>query len=94
MGQTYDVAGPERMSLDMLIDTVARVLGRERRLVPMPLPLVKLSAAFMEFLLPRPPVTLDQLTMLEEDNGGDPEPARRDLEIDFQRFEETLRGYL
>lgn len=42
---------------------------------PIPLPLCRIAAAVAERLLPNPPLTTDQVVMLEEGQFGDPTPA-------------------
>lgn len=42
---------------------------------PIPLPLCRIVAAVAERVLPNPPLTTDQVVMLEEGQFGDPKPA-------------------
>ena len=42
---------------------------------PIPLPLCRIAAALAERLLPNPPLTTDQVAMLEEGQSGNPGPA-------------------
>ena len=42
---------------------------------PIPLPLCRIAAAVAERVLPNPPLTTDQVAMLEEGQYGDPTPA-------------------
>lgn len=42
---------------------------------PVPLPLCRIAAAVAERVLPNPPLTTDQVIMLEEGQYGDPAPA-------------------
>jgi NADH dehydrogenase len=42
---------------------------------PVPLPLCRIAAAVAERLLPHPPLTTDQVVMLDEGQYGDPAPA-------------------
>jgi len=46
---------------------------------PVPLPLCRIAAAVAERLLPHPPLTTDQVIMLEEGQYGDPGPAEEIL---------------
>lgn len=66
--QTYEVGGPDRVTMVELLDLLAAALGRARvRKMHVPLGLVRplawALAPFQSF-----PVTPDQLLMLEEDN--------------------------
>jgi uncharacterized protein YbjT (DUF2867 family) len=62
-GKTYELAGPEVVTMDDLHRRIAAAQGRERALIPVPDALSKLFAA-----LPGTPMTPDQWTMLERGN--------------------------
>jgi uncharacterized protein YbjT (DUF2867 family) len=71
---TYDVGGPDAVSLVELLDAIANALGRRRPLkVHIPLGVVRPVTQAL-YRLPGFPVTPDQLLMLEEDNTCDPAP--------------------
>lgn len=93
----YDLAGPERMTLAALVAEVAAVLGKRRPVVPIPIPALRLAAAVAERVLPAPPVTRDQLAMLERDNVSTPEAIaalRKDFEIEHARLGDVLPTWL
>ena len=69
---TYDVGGPDAVSMVELLDMIAGALGRRRRLkVHVPIGLVRPVTQILH-RLPGYPLTPDQLVMLEEDNTCDP----------------------
>ena len=69
---TYDVGGPDAVSMVELLDMIAAALGRRRRLkVHVPIRLVRPVTQILH-RLPGYPLTPDQLVMLEEDNTCDP----------------------
>lgn len=69
---SYDVGGPDAVSMVELLEAIARALGRRRPLrVHIPIGLVR-SATRLLHRLPGFPLTPDQLLMLEEDNTCDP----------------------
>ena len=69
---TYDVGGPDAVSMVELLDMIAGALGRRRRLkVHVPIRLVRPVTQILH-RLPGYPLTPDQLLMLEEDNTCDP----------------------
>lgn len=70
-GRTISIGGADRLSLRQIIETLLRVLGKTRLVMTIPTPLVRAPAAVMEALLPRPPITREQLTLLEGDNTCD-----------------------
>jgi NADH dehydrogenase len=72
--QTYDVGGPDAVTMVRLLDLIGTALGRARvRKVHVPLGVVRPAARLLH-RLPGFPLTPDQLLMLEEDNVGDPQP--------------------
>ncbi|MDP2689396.1 MAG: NAD(P)H-binding protein, partial [Deltaproteobacteria bacterium] len=66
--KVFELGGPEVFDFDGIIDGVARVLGRRRLKLHVPMPLMRLNAALLEAVLSAPPITRDALLMLEEDN--------------------------
>lgn len=62
-GKTYEVAGPQVMSLKDINAWIAKTIGRDRPLVDVPGPFASLLA-----MLPGGPLTRDQLAMLGRDN--------------------------
>jgi uncharacterized protein YbjT (DUF2867 family) len=76
-GQTIEVGGPDQLTYEEMLDAVRRELGAHRLKVHVPLPLVRLVAAAMEAVLPRPPVTRHQLAMLAKDNVAEPDAVAR-----------------
>jgi len=69
--QTYEVAGPDAVSMIELLGMIGATLHRRVRLVRVPMGLVRPMTRLLHGL-PSFPVTPDQLLMLEEDNTGDP----------------------
>ena len=67
IGETFELCGPEVVSWDEMIRRVATAVGRKKRILPMPLALMKVAAATLDWL-PAFPVTRDQLKMLEQGN--------------------------
>ena len=70
-GRTFELGGPRTYSFRELMELVLRETGRRRPLVSVPWGLATLKAAFLE-LLPVPPLTRDQGTMLKTDNVVSP----------------------
>ncbi|MBV8938455.1 MAG: complex I NDUFA9 subunit family protein, partial [Alphaproteobacteria bacterium] len=70
-GKIFELGGPEVFTFRQILEFIYRTLGRTPRLVPLPFPLASFLAAFME-ALPRPPLTRDQIRLLQYDNVVDP----------------------
>src|SRR5262249_12431821 len=80
-GQTYDAVGPLRLRLVALIDLIMGLVGVRRPKLHLPLLLARLGAPFLERLGNPPPLTRDQLLLLQEDTTGAPGPLARDMEL-------------
>jgi uncharacterized protein YbjT (DUF2867 family) len=66
-GAVYELGGPEVRTFKELMEFMLATIGRRRLLAPVPFPLMKLQATFLQFL-PKPPLTPDQVDMLKADN--------------------------
>jgi len=93
-GRTYAVGGPDVLTLRAFYRTLSRVLlGREKRLLPVPRFAAGAGAWLASRLLSNPPVTPDELRMLEAARPCDTAPLARDFDMQLAPFEDTLRGY-
>ncbi len=66
-GRTFELGGPRVYTFAELLAYVLRVTGRRRLLLPLPFAVARLQARLLE-LLPTPPLTRDQVSLLERDN--------------------------
>lgn len=66
-GQIYELGGPGIYTFRELMERLLAEIGRQRRLVPLPYGLASFQAWFLEFL-PKPPLTRDQVKLLQRDN--------------------------
>jgi NADH dehydrogenase len=64
----HAVGGPEYLSYDDIVGIIKRALGVHRFTMHMPVPMILPPAIVMQKVLPRPPVTVDQLHMLALNN--------------------------
>ncbi|HZA23770.1 MAG TPA: complex I NDUFA9 subunit family protein [Dehalococcoidia bacterium] len=64
-GRTIEIGGPEQLSYNQIVDLVARAMGKRRLKVHLPVFLMRLNVAMMELTLPRPPITTEQVRMLQ-----------------------------
>jgi len=67
IGRTFQLAGPETLSWNDIVERIAEAVGKSKLVLPMPLYLMRVGATLFDWL-PFYPVTRDQLTMLEEGN--------------------------
>jgi NADH dehydrogenase len=70
-GTTYELGGPDIMSMAEINAYIAQATGRERSFVAVPDSVARLLASATGWM-PGAPITLDQWTMLQRDNVADP----------------------
>ena len=93
-GKTYELAGPRIYSFKELMELLLAEIGRKRILLPVPWGIARLQAAVLG-LLPQPPLTLDQLKLLQRDNiAGGQLPGFTELGIVPDGPEAILPAYL
>ncbi|MGH3104918.1 MAG: SDR family oxidoreductase [Gaiellaceae bacterium] len=89
--RTFELGGPDVVSWNELYDRIKRTLGKRRRSLHVPMGLMRVQAAVLE-KLPKPPVTRDQLRMLEAgDNTCDVQPALETFGLSLMPLDEQLR---
>jgi len=66
-GTIYELGGPDVRTFKELMEFVLATTERGRLLLPVPFPMMKLQAMFLQFL-PKPPITPDQIELLKRDN--------------------------
>ena len=65
---TYELGGPEQLPFSRILDLTCGILGIRKRRVHLSVPFARRMARIMESVLPNPPITSDELAMLQEDN--------------------------
>ncbi len=70
ISKTLSLGGPETLSWTEMLTRIAASVGRRKWIIPMPLGVMQLVAATLDWL-PFFPVTRDQLTMLATGNTCD-----------------------
>jgi uncharacterized protein YbjT (DUF2867 family) len=67
-GATYELGGPEVLSMREIMQIILRVIERERMLVPLPFGLARFKAMFLQFAPGPLKLTPDQVELLKSDN--------------------------
>jgi NADH dehydrogenase len=91
--KALELGGPERLTMDEIIRTVQKVLGKRRPLLHHPAKLMKLLALPMQ-LLPEPMLSPGSIDFILQEVELDPKPAMEYFGFQFRRLEEGLREYL
>jgi NADH dehydrogenase len=89
--RTFELGGPDAVTWNELYERIAKALGKRRARVNIPTAVVRPAAALVE-RLPRPPITRDQVTMLEAgDSTCDIGPALETFRLELLSLDEQLR---
>jgi NADH dehydrogenase len=89
--RTFDLGGPDALDWNEFWARLKQALGVRRPSVHVPMGLMRLQAPLLE-LLPKPPVTRNELMMLEGgDNTGDVAPAVEAFGVELTPLDEQLR---
>ena len=75
--QTVELGGMDELTLNDVLAEIARCANVRKPAVHIPMPFMVAGAAVVQKLLKNPPVTVDQLRMLQEGSTCDIEPMKR-----------------
>ncbi len=93
-GRTYELGGPKVYTFEEIMNLVLETTCRRRALVPVPFFAAKLLGSVLG-LLPVPPLTRDQVVLLERDNVVGPgAPGLADLGVAPTPAEAVVESYL
>src|SRR5687767_1784314 len=91
--KVLDLGGPERLTMDEVVRTIQKVLGRRRPILHHPVRLMKALTWPLTFL-PNPPITPTGVEFVTQTVDIDPRPAMEYLGFTFRRLEDGLREYV
>lgn len=67
-GATYELGGPEVMTMHEILELIVQTVERDRTLIPLPFALAHLKALFLQFAPGDLKLTPDQVELLRSDN--------------------------
>jgi uncharacterized protein YbjT (DUF2867 family) len=91
--KAFELGGPERLTMDEIIRTVQKILGKRRPLLHHPARLMKLLVLPMG-LLPQPMLSAGAIDFILQEVEIDPRPAMEYFGFRFRKLEDGLREYL
>jgi len=94
LGRTFEIGGPEQLTYEEVTKAIAGAMGIRRPTVHMPMLFMRTIAKAAETVMAKPPVTTDQLVMLQEDNVCGMRDIREAFGIEPVPFREGLRRFL
>jgi NADH dehydrogenase len=93
-GRVFEIGGPAVYSFRQLMEMLLETVDRPRLLVPLPFPVARFMAFFLE-RFPTPMLTRDQLALLKTDNVvGEEAATLADLGITPRPIETVIPAYL
>lgn len=92
-GETFEVGGPDVMTMQEVLRTLLDVLNKKRLIVPVPTPLAKLATAPLT-LLPNPPMTPHGIEFAIQDGVVDTALLHKVLDVNPVALREGLSRYL
>ena len=94
IGETYELGGPEALGLIEIMAMIRRRLGSSKPMVRLPVWLLRPPAWAMQLLLRNPPLTGEQLSLLQEDSVCDLAPVEHAFELAWRRLGTYLEELL
>ena len=92
-GQTYDVGGPQELTMREIARIMLKVQEKRRLILPQPKALMKLVATFLQFL-PGPPLTPGGVDFVTMEEKVDNTPLLSTFSISLTPLEEGLKTYM
>lgn len=89
----FELGGPEELSMNEILRTLQKVLGKRRVLVHSPVAVMKLAARVLA-LLPNPPLSPSAIDFILMEERVNPRPAEEFFGMKFETLETGLRRYL
>jgi NADH dehydrogenase len=91
--RTFEIGGPEVLTMDEVIATMLEVLGKRRLVVPIPAPLLKVATAPL-VALPKPPMSPSGIDFAVQDGLVDTADLEKVLDLHPMSLREGLLRYL
>lgn len=92
-GQVYEIGGPQELTMDEIIRTMLRVMGKRRPLLHHPAWFMKLATAPLT-LLPAPPLSPSAVDFVLMEEYADNMALLRDFRLRLTPLEQGLATYL
>ncbi|MBI4641780.1 MAG: NAD-dependent epimerase/dehydratase family protein [Candidatus Tectomicrobia bacterium] len=89
----FELGGPEVLTMDEILLTVQKVMGKKRPLLHHPIGFMKFVTSFMA-ILPNPPLSPSAIDFITMEEIVDNSEARKVFGVTFERLEDGLRRYL
>jgi NADH dehydrogenase len=91
---TYEIGGPEYLTYREITEILSESMGRRKTVFTLPMGLMKLAASLFESLPISPPVTSDQLRLLESDNICDLKSVEDNFDFKPVKYRDALNDFI
>lgn len=91
---TYEIGGPEHLTYREIVEHLSTAMGYRKPVFSVPMGFVKLGASILKRVMSSPPVTMDQLRLLEQDNIGAPDAIERNFGFTPKRLDDMFREFV
>lgn len=90
----FDLGGPQHLPYHEIVEMISAASGHKRPVFNIPMGLMRFGVSVLSGVLSSPPVTLDQLRLLQQDNITDPDAIRKNFGFEPMRFKEALKEFM
>jgi NADH dehydrogenase len=90
----FDLGGPQHLSYREIVEMISAASGHKRPVFNIPMGLMRFGATILSGVLSSPPVTPDQLRLLEQDNITDPDAVRINFGFEPMGLKEALTEFM
>lgn len=94
LNKVLEMGGPQQLEFTEILDIIADAIGLKKLKVRLPSIPVRLLVRFMEKVMANPPVTVDQINMLLQENICDNTLMNKTFDLEAIYFEDGIKEYL
>jgi len=94
LNEIYEIGGPDQLTYEEVTVAIADAMGVKRPTLHLPFFFMKSMATVLKAVLPKPPVTTDQLIMLQEDTVCSMRDIRDAFGIEPIGFPEGIKRFI
>ncbi|MCE5194180.1 MAG: NAD(P)H-binding protein [Nitrospiraceae bacterium] len=91
---TFEIGGPQHLTYDEILNNLLIALNVKKPVFHVPMGLMKLGAFFAEKILSVPPVTIEQLGLLEKDNLCPIDSVEKSFGFKPLKYEDALKTFI
>ena len=90
----YNLGGPQHLPYHEIVELMSEASGRKRPVFNIPMGLMRFGASVLSVVMSSPPVTMDQLRLLEQDNITDPDAVRKNFGFEPMSLKDALNEFM